>query len=68
MSDPAPRKRMSARAEKAVRYTATGVVATPVGFTGLFTGNETLGYAAFGIVLAAVLVGPVIERVRRVSS
>lgn len=67
MSDAAPRKPMSARAEKVVRYTATGVVAAPIGFTGYFTGNETLGYIAFGVVLAAVLAGPVIERVRGVG-
>ncbi len=63
----APKRRMSARAEKAVRFTTAGLVSAPFGFTGYFTGNETLGYIAFGIVVAAILAGPVIERVRGVS-
>lgn len=62
-----PRRRMSARAEKAVRFTTAGLVAAPFGLTGYFTENETLGYIAFGIVVAAILAGPVIERVRGVS-
>lgn len=67
MTDQPAKRRMSARAEKVVRYVITGVVATPIGFTGLFTGNTTLGYIAFGVVLGAILAGPVIERVRGVS-
>ncbi len=36
-----PRRRMSARAEKAVRFTTAGLVAAPFGLTGYFTENET---------------------------
>jgi len=59
-----PRRRMSARAEKAVRLAGAGALAAPVGLTGVWTGNEVLGYVAAGIVLAAILAGPVVERIR----
>jgi len=55
---------MSARAEKATRLTGAGILAAPFGLTGVFTENEVLGYIAAGIVLAAILAGPVVERIR----
>lgn len=55
---------MSARAEKATRLTVAGILSAPFGLTGLFTDTEWLGYVAVGIVLAAIMIGPAIERRR----
>ena len=52
----------TARAEKAVRYTVAGLVAAVPGITAIVTENAALGFVAAGIVVAAILAGPVIER------
>lgn len=52
----------TARAEKAVRYTVTGLVAAVPGIWAIVTDNAKLGLVAAGIVLVAILLGPVIER------
>lgn len=67
MSDAPAKKPMSARAEKAIRLTATGIIVAPIGLTAYFTKNDTLGYVTFGIVLFAILLGPVIEKIRGTS-
>lgn len=54
----------SARAEKATRLAVAGALSAPFGLTGLFTETDWLGYVAVGIVLSAILAGPVIERRR----
>lgn len=64
MSAAGGRRRLSDRAEKAARLAGAGVLAAPLGLTGVYTGNDTLGYIAAGIVLAAILAGPIIARRR----
>lgn len=59
-----PRRGISARAEKAIRLTSAGVIAAPFGLTGYFTDTPALGYVALGVVLVAILLGPVIEHLR----
>jgi hypothetical protein len=60
----APRRRLSARAEKAIRLATAGAIAAPFGLIGVYTDTEALGYVAGGILLGAILLGPVIERLR----
>lgn len=61
---PAERPRITARAEKASRLAVAGAIAAPFGLAGVYTDNEALGYAAVGIVLFAILFGPLIARLR----
>lgn len=68
MSVAAPgRRRMSDRSEKAIRLATAGAIAAPFGLTGVYTDTVALGYAAAGILLVAILLGPVIGR-RRASA
>ncbi len=64
MTATAPRKRMSDRAEKATRLSVAGALCAIPGFIGIVTDTEWLGYVCVGILLAAILAGPVIERIR----
>jgi len=64
MTAAAPRKRMSDRAEKATRLATASVVSAVPGLAGIITGTPWLGYTSTGIVLAAILAGPVVERIR----
>lgn len=64
MTTSAPRKRMSDRAEKATRLSVASILCAIPGFAALITETEWLGYLSMGILLSAVLAGPVIERVR----
>lgn len=64
MTAAAPRKRMSDRAEKATRLSVAGIISAIPGFAAIVTDTPWLGYTSTGIVLAAILAGPVIERIR----
>lgn len=64
MSVRTERHRMSARAEKATRLTVAGFLSGVPGITGIVTDTEWLGYVCVGVLLVAILLGPVIERVR----
>ena len=55
---------MSSRAEKTVRLVSACVVGSALGIPAVILDSEALGYAAVGILGAAILVGPVIERAR----
>jgi hypothetical protein len=61
MSPRAGRK-LTPRAEKSIRLTLAGVLAAIPGLWGIATGTVWLGYLAAGIILAAILLGPVSER------
>jgi hypothetical protein len=58
------RRRMSDRAEKATRLSVAGAIAAVPGLWGVVTETEWLGYVALGILLVAILAGPLVERVR----
>lgn len=64
MTAAAPRKRMSDRAEKATRLSVAGFLSAIPGMTGIITDTPWLGYTSTGIVLVAILAGPVVERIR----
>lgn len=55
---------MSPRAEKTVRLVTACAVATGLGIPAVILDSEALGYAAVAIIGAAILAGPVIERLR----
>ncbi|MGI9540286.1 MAG: hypothetical protein ACR2N6_09065 [Miltoncostaeaceae bacterium] len=55
---------MSPRAEKTIRLVTACAVATGLGIPAVVLDSEALGFAAVGIIAAAILAGPVIERVR----
>jgi hypothetical protein len=55
---------MSDRAEKATRLAVAGAISAVPGLWGVVTGTVWLGYLAVGILLVAILLGPVIERIR----
>jgi hypothetical protein len=61
MSAPGRRK-LTPRAEKSIRLAVAGAIAAVPGLIGVATGTVWLGYLAAGIILAAILVGPVSER------
>jgi hypothetical protein len=52
----------TARAEKVVRYTVTGLIAAVPAIWAVVTDNPKLGLVALAIVLVSILLGPVIER------
>ena len=56
------RPRPSARTEKAVRLTSASLVAAVFGIIAVVTDDETLGFVGLGIVLAAILLGPIVTR------
>ena len=56
-------RRLSPRAEKAIRLVTTCAIAAPLGMIAVATDDETLGYIAAGIVLAGIVAGPVVARV-----
>ena len=64
MSAAAERRPMSARAEKSIRLSVTGILSAPTGLIGIATRTEWLGYVTVGIILVGILLGPVIERMR----
>lgn len=55
---------MSPRAEKTIRLVTACAAATGLGIPAVVLDSEALGYAAVGIIGAAILAGPVIERAR----
>ena len=55
---------LSPRAEKTIRLVVACVIALGLGSPAVATDNEALGYAAVGVIGAAILAGPVIERAR----
>lgn len=57
------RPRISPRAEKSIRLLTASLIATVFGIIAVITDNEVLGFVATGIILAAILAGPVITRV-----
>jgi hypothetical protein len=57
------RSRISARGEKSLRLVTASLIATVVGIAAVITDSETLGFVAIGIVLAAILAGPIIARI-----
>lgn len=56
-------RRLSPRAEKAIRLTTTCVIAAPLGIIAVVNDNETLGFIAVGIVLAGIIAGPAVARI-----
>jgi hypothetical protein len=56
------RRRPSARTEKAIRLTSASLVAAVFGIIAVVTDDETLGFVGLGIVLAAILLGPIVTR------
>lgn len=52
----------SGRAEKAARYVVAGLLAAIPGIWAIVTDNPPLGLVAVGIVVAAILIGPLIEK------
>ena len=56
------RRRPSARTEKAVRLTSASLVAAVFGIIAVVTDDEALGFVGLGIVLAAILLGPIVTR------
>ena len=61
MSPPA-RHKLTPRAEKSIRLSVAGALAAIPGLWGVATDTVWLGYLAAGIIVAAILVGPVSER------
>jgi hypothetical protein len=55
-------RRLSPRGEKTVRLVTVCVLAAVLGIVAVALDNEAVGYAAMGLVLAGILVGPLIER------
>ena len=55
---------MSPRAEKTVRLVTACAVATALGIPAVALDSEALGFAAVGIIGAAILAGPLVERLR----
>lgn len=53
---------LSPRAEKTVRLVSACAVGSVFGIAGVVRESETLGYVGSGIVLAAILAGPVVNR------
>lgn len=53
---------LSPRAEKTVRLVLACALGAVFGITGVVRENETLGYVGAGIVLLAILAGPVVAR------
>jgi len=58
------RPRMSPRAEKATRLSVAGALSAIPGLWAIITDTEWLGYVCVGVLLVAILAGPVIERAR----
>lgn len=56
---------MSPRAEKTTRLVSACAIAAGLGIPAVILDSETLGYAAVAIVGAAILAGPLVERLRR---
>jgi hypothetical protein len=59
---PAARHQLTPRAEKSIRLSVAGALAAIPGLWGVATGTVWLGYLAAGIIVAAILVGPISER------
>lgn len=53
---------LSPRAEKTVRLVSACAIATVFGVIAVVRESEPLGYVGAGIVLAAILAGPVVNR------
>jgi hypothetical protein len=58
----AERPRISARTEKGIRLAGACIVASGFGIAAVATDDETLGFVGIGIVLAAILAGPIVTR------
>lgn len=55
-------RRLSPRAEKTVRLVVACALGSVFGIAGVVRESEPLGYAGAAIVLAAILLGPVVNR------
>jgi hypothetical protein len=55
-----PRRRLSPRAEKAIRLVTASLVAFPFGLLAVIRDSEPFAWTAAGIILAAILAGPFI--------
>lgn len=57
-----PVRKLTPRAEKSIRLAVAGAIAAVPGLIGVATDTAWLGYLAAGILLLAILLGPVSER------
>ena len=57
-----PGPKLTPRAEKSIRLTLASALSAIPGLLGIATGTVWLGYVAFAIILAAILLGPASER------
>jgi hypothetical protein len=56
-----PRRRRTARAEKAIRLVSACLAAFPFGLLAVLRDSEPFAWTAAGIVLVAILAGPLIS-------
>jgi LytS/YehU family sensor histidine kinase len=61
---PTQRRTMSARKQKVILLVSASVACAIPGVIALAIESETLGYVSVGVLLAGILLGPVIDRMR----
>jgi hypothetical protein len=52
----------SARAEKAVRLVTASIVSLPLGIVAVVRDSEAFAYAVMGVLLVAIVAGPLVAR------
>jgi hypothetical protein len=57
-------RRLSPRAEKTIRLVVVCAIAAVLGIVAVARDSEALGFAAVAIVLAGILAGPLVARLR----